>query len=31
MANWYYDKDTGVVYKEGRPMGAVGKDGYICR
>lgn len=29
MVDWYYDKGTGTVYKAGRPMGSVGKDGYV--
>ncbi|ANT45312.1 HNH family homing endonuclease [Pectobacterium phage PP16] len=29
MVDWQYDRDTGVVSKAGRPMGSVGKDGYV--
>lgn len=26
---WTYDKETGSIYKDGRPIGSVGKDGYV--
>ena len=29
MTDWYYDRDTGIIYKDGRPMTSLGKDGYV--
>ncbi|AKN21168.1 HNH endonuclease [Pectobacterium phage Peat1] len=29
MSDWYYDKESGVVYRNGRPMTLLGKDGYV--